>query len=136
MRQELKKKNRRALMALVEQLQEENEQLRAQLEQRQIRIDNAGSLAEAAVRLNSVMETAQAAADQYLLNIRAMEQAQKEACIQMEKESREKCRRMESLARRQADAYVQKVYDRLKEYTDTYDWKLVLPPYIDPPTEE
>lgn len=51
-------------------LQEENEALRQQLEERHIAVSEAGSIAEAAIALNGVMEAAQAAADQYLLEVR------------------------------------------------------------------
>ena len=43
---------------------------RQQLEERRIMTEEAGSIAEAAFRINRVFEAAQAAADQYLENIR------------------------------------------------------------------
>lgn len=46
------------------------EELTAQLEDRRIHIDNAGSIAEAALSLNHIFEAAQAAADQYLGEVR------------------------------------------------------------------
>ena len=42
------------------------------LEDRRILIEKSGSIAEAALRLNEVFEAAQAAADQYLENIREL----------------------------------------------------------------
>lgn len=53
-----------------EKLQEELEQVKAQLAERKINIEKAGSIAEAALALNGVFEAAQAAADQYLENLR------------------------------------------------------------------
>lgn len=50
-----------------ETLTAENQKLTAQLESRQLQITEAGSIAEAALRLNGVFEAAQAAADQYVL---------------------------------------------------------------------
>lgn len=53
-----------------EKLQEELEQVKAKLAEREIKIEKAGSIAEAALALNGVFEAAQAAADQYLENLR------------------------------------------------------------------
>ena len=54
-----------------EELDAQNQQLRRQLEQRQLHLAEAGSIAEAALRVNGVFEAAQAAADQYLLSVQA-----------------------------------------------------------------
>lgn len=70
---EMRRLRRADLLELLITLSKENEQLQAELEeakkqlaQRKIMIENAGSIAEAALRLNGVFEAAQAAADQYL----------------------------------------------------------------------
>ena len=47
------------------------DELRARLDDRSLQISEAGSIAEAALRINRVFEAAQAAADQYLDAIRA-----------------------------------------------------------------
>lgn len=49
-----------------QELEAENAKLHRQLNDRDIKIQKAGSIAEAAVSLNQVFEAAQAAADQYL----------------------------------------------------------------------
>ncbi len=54
----------------IEDLTTENRQLKKQLEDRRIRIANAGTMAEAAFALNGVFEAADAAVRQYLDNIR------------------------------------------------------------------
>lgn len=54
-----------------QQLEEQNAELRRRLEERSIRIEQAGSIAEAALSLNRVFESAQAAADQYLEEVQA-----------------------------------------------------------------
>lgn len=54
----------------VERLQTELETVKKQLNDRRIMEQEAGSIAEAALRLNKVFEAAQQAADQYLENIR------------------------------------------------------------------
>ena len=52
-------------------LREENDQLRTKLADRSLKMEKAGSLAEASLALNGVFEAAQAAADQYLTAIQA-----------------------------------------------------------------
>lgn len=76
---ELRKLKRSELLEmLIEQQKElievkkQLEEARAQLESRDIAISRAGSIAEAALQLNSVFEAAQKAADQYLENIRRL----------------------------------------------------------------
>ena len=74
---ELKKLSRAELLEMLlaqskekQRLEEELAEARKKLEDREIRIAESGSLAEAALKLNGVFEAAQAAADQYLENIR------------------------------------------------------------------
>ncbi len=51
-------------------LQKENEKLRSELNDKDIRIATSGSIAEAALSLNHIFEDAQAAADQYLSSVK------------------------------------------------------------------
>lgn len=53
-----------------EALRKEVENLRQQVRTREIKIHNAGSLADAALQLSSIFEAAQDAADLYLENLR------------------------------------------------------------------
>lgn len=76
---ELKKLTRMDLLELlheqskeIDRLQEEISNLEARLESKEIIISNAGSIAEAALRLNGIFEAAQAAAEQYLANIKRL----------------------------------------------------------------
>ena len=55
-----------ALKQSEDQLKAENADLTAKLEQRQIHLDSAGSIAQAALELNHVFEAAQAAATIWL----------------------------------------------------------------------
>lgn len=75
---ELRKMSRMELIEIIyalEQnetiLRQEKEQLEQQLKEREIRLAEAGSIAEAAIGLNKVFEAAQAAADQYLDSLKA-----------------------------------------------------------------
>ena len=77
--QELKKLRRSDLLELLIAQGKENEQLRArlaqaeaQLAERKVLLTKAGSIAEASLQLNGVFEAAQAAAEQYLENVRRL----------------------------------------------------------------
>ncbi|MDO4308177.1 MAG: DNA repair protein [Eubacteriales bacterium] len=54
----------------IQQLEAELAAAKAELADRRIRIENSGSIAEAALKLNGIFEAAQAAADQYLENVK------------------------------------------------------------------
>ena len=68
-----------------EQLERELEEARAALQSRDIFLEEAGSIAEAALRINGVFEAAQAAAQQYLDNIRRISGVQPETAAEPEK---------------------------------------------------
>ena len=105
---ELKKLNRRELLELllaqsrnVERLQAEVEDLKAQLASRKLALEDAGSIAEAALKLNHVFESAEAAAAQYLENIQEMTEKQAQIvaetetkCAAMVAETQAKCEQM------------------------------------------
>ena len=59
------------LQQQLEQCKGEIQQLKQAVEKKELDISNAGSLAEAVVSINGVMEAAQAAADQYVLSAKA-----------------------------------------------------------------
>lgn len=86
-KKKLKRMSRAGLLELLlaqtqetERLQEELAQAKAELEEKRIRIQNAGDLAQAMLAVNGVIESAQAAAKQYLDNIAAMEAETKIEC--------------------------------------------------------
>ena len=60
-----------ALKQSEDQLKAQNAALTAQLQDRQLRLESAGSIAQAALELNKVFEAAQAAADEYVASVRA-----------------------------------------------------------------
>lgn len=99
--QELKKLSRSDLLEMLIEQSKEVKELRkrlneaeAALESREIKIQQAGSLAEAALQLNGVFEAAQAACQQYTDNICALNQRQEEVCARMEAESEAKARKI------------------------------------------
>ena len=118
------------------------EEARAGLEKREIDIDEAGSIAMAALRLNGVFEAAQAASQQYIENIRSLSERQEAICArrdaenqaeqqrkiqetsakcaEMEYQSRRKCEDMEAEARRKSEAYWTEVSQRLQLFYDNH----------------
>lgn len=60
------------LQLQIDQLTEEKESLQKALEDKRLRINNVGSLAEAALEVNNFFRSAQDAAEQYLSEIEAM----------------------------------------------------------------
>ena len=68
----------------VQRLQQELEETKQKLEDRRLMEQEAGSIAEAALRINKVFEAAQQAADQYLENIRQHADRRENESIQHE----------------------------------------------------
>ena len=68
-----------------EQLERELDEARAALQSRDIFLEETGSIAEAALRINGVFEAAQAAAQQYLDNIRRISGVRPGAAAEPEK---------------------------------------------------
>ena len=132
------------LQMLIEQSEEvQNLQTKLQraevlLQQREIALTKAGSIAEAALQLNGVFEAAQAACDQYMENIRRHSEQQEAICKRieaehrlkvhqqltetqrkcalMEAETRQKCDNMTRAARLESQAYWDEVSHKLEEY--------------------
>lgn len=97
---DLKRLSRADLLQILIVLQEKNEELelqlksaQAQLNDRKILMANSGSIAEAALQLNGVFSAAEAAAEQYLLSIKAMKKNEETYCeilrMQAEQEANE-----------------------------------------------
>ena len=74
-----------------EELIQENQKLKTELEDKRIRMQEAGNLAEAVLGVNRIMETAQHTAEQYLEEIRMMRA-----------ETETECQRLLEQARREA----------------------------------
>lgn len=75
----LKKMSRKELLELLVFISKKNDELQKELNEtkellnnKQIIINEAGSIAEASLKLNDIFETAQKAADQYLESIKKM----------------------------------------------------------------
>ena len=82
---ELRKLNRQELLEILLEVTEENEELKGEIEtlrkklrSKAMMIENAGSLAEASLKISGVFERAQLAADVYLRNLKRMEKQMKQ----------------------------------------------------------
>ncbi len=138
---ELRKLSRLELIDLIYQLRQENDELEQRLsetskhlEEKAIVLKESGSIAEAALALNGVFDTAQRAADQYLLSVKsAHENTEKQIreaqqqCAQMLAEASAKAEkiisgaeteRLEKLAA--ADRECKKKYDQLVARANQY----------------
>ena len=107
---ELKRLTRADLLEMLIAQSEELRQAKARLKtaeaalaNRVIEIDNAGSIAEASLRLNGVFEAAQAACEQYTENIRLLSERSQLVCRRMEEESREQAERLLEQTRRRCE---------------------------------
>lgn len=111
---------------------------RNELKSRRIAIDEAGSIAEAALQINGIFEAAQASCEQYMENIRTLSDRQEAVCKRREEESiqsanvrlaeterrcaaleaqtKEKCEKMVAEAKAESSAYWDDVSRKLKAF--------------------
>ena len=108
---ELKRRSRGELLEVPHQQSKELERLRKQLDaaesalqNREIAITNAGSIAEAALQLNGVFTAAQDACQQYMENICHLSQNQERICAQRDAESQAEAKRIVEEARKESEA--------------------------------
>lgn len=107
---DLKKLSRADLLELLIQQSEEVEKLRAllaeaeeKLSQRELIMNEAGSIAEASLQLNGIFEAAQSASQQYLESIRLYSEYQKLVCEKREKQIKRDAERYIEDARRKGE---------------------------------
>ena len=120
---QLRKASRPDLLQLLLEEKRSNEALRAQLEQlqlqlesRQMRMNQAGSLAEAALKLSGIFDAADSACQYYTENIRTLSGRQEEICRKMEQETREKCDRMLEQAKQMTRVYWEEYKEKCGRY--------------------
>jgi len=132
---ELKRLNRSELLQMLLTQMEENralkselEEARAQLSSRKILLDNAGSIAEASLKINGVFEAAQRAAQEYLDNLQDLQARQEAATEQILSEARQEAEAARAAAdeysqttRAQVDAYWDRVFDKAQALLTAQD---------------
>lgn len=129
---ELKKLSRNDLLRLLleqskklQMLEEDYNAAVSELKNRKIVLENAGSIAEAALKLSGVFEAAQAACEQYTENIAVFDERQREiekaglekARLTVE-DARRKAAEIENEARINADNILKKAERESREYWD------------------
>ena len=124
---ELRRLSRTDLLELLLAQRKENEQLRclldqtqAQLADRTIKINNAGSIAEASMQLSGIFDAAQDSCQYYLDNIRQLSERQNVVCLQMEAETKEKCDRMVAEAELKAQQCWENCAMKIRQLVDSY----------------
>ena len=131
---ERKKLSRSQLLEMLLTQAQEVKQLRAdlelaqiKLESRQIQMTESGNIAEAALKLSGVFESAQSAADQYLQNISALSERTLENCQKMEEQTRQKSDEMVSTAEKDAAAFWDAIREKIRDpYLDNASWQEIL----------
>ena len=105
---ELKKLSRRELVDIIYQMKKNEEQLLEQiavleenLHDKRIRIEEAGSIAEAAAEITNVFSVAQTTADLYLQEIACMKEKNEKDCAKIIDEAKQEARRILSDAKTQ-----------------------------------
>lgn len=130
---ELQKKSRQDLLELLLEaekenvsLREENEALRSELEERQLRLGKIGSIAEASLVLNGVFEAAQASADQYVQNVKRICEEKAQQVLQSEDVVR-KARLEAKRIREETELTCQRMIQQAKTESDHY-WNMLQNP--------
>lgn len=125
---EIRRLGRTELVSMLQTQAEENKELRQRLEQaqaqldcREIPLDKAGTLAEAASQIGAIFESAQNDAAEYLENIKRFDEQSESICRQMEAEASEKAEQIRAEAdsysestRAQADQYLRQVTEKVQ----------------------
>ena len=118
-------------------LEKELETARGELANREIHLSEAGTLAEAALKVNGVLEAADKAGAQYVENLHRMHKDQEETarrllsttqeqCAIIENETRARCDDMIDRAKAESQAYWDEVYERIKQYSEAMESLKVL----------
>ena len=125
---ELRRLSRSDLLELLLAQRRENEQLRcildqtqAQLADRTVQINNAGSIAEASLQLSGIFNAAQDSCQYYLENIKLLSERQNQICQQMEQETQEKCDRMVAEAELKSQQCWENCSAKIKQLVDSFE---------------
>ena len=109
--------------------EKENESLRARvselegkLEDRSLKLKNIGSIAEASLSLNGVFEAAQAAADQYIAELKERCSALDKEIIQLREKTQAECAQLRRQAKEDAQKYWDDSYEKLKKVIDAHGY--------------
>lgn len=125
---ELRRLSRTDLLELLLAQRRENEQLRcildetqSQLADRTIKIDKAGSIAEASLQLSGIFTAAQDSCQYYLENVKLLSERQAKVCQQMEEETKEKCERMVAEAELKSQQCWENCSVKIRELVESFE---------------
>lgn len=111
-----------ALQTDYRNLEQEYKELQTEYERKEIIISNAGSIAEAAIQINGVLEAAQAAAEQYIHSVKAASEGAAHIISEAEakrerivSEAHEKIMMMDAAAGERADLFWMEVQNKTSE---------------------
>lgn len=128
---EIKKLSRTDLLQMLIDQGEEIEKLKAELEkaeeelrEREIKLSEAGSIAEAAIAINGVFEAAQAASVQYVESVKKLSERQDALARIKERETREKCDRQILETKEKCDAMIAKAERESRTYWEDVSRRL------------
>lgn len=130
----LKKLNRAELLELLisqmkenEALRAENDQLRREAESRMLDLESAGSIAEAALKVNGVFQAAETAAAQYLDNIKRMSELKENIGRRAAEKATCEAEKILQEARQEAQQIVSEAQAEAKRIKDEWDeyWEIV-----------
>ncbi len=127
---DLQKLTRQDLLELLLEAEKENDSLRAEVESlraevadKQLVISKVGSIAEASLLLNGVFTAAQAAADQYVMNVKRVCE-EKEERIRQSQDIVQKAELEAKQLREAAESISRRLIRQAKEESDRY-WDMV-----------
>lgn len=106
-----------ALRNKIMSLEEENDSLKEKINDRKIRIEKAGSLAEAALSINGIFDSAHAAAKQYLDNLEELYEREAETIGMKEDKARKASQEMLDDAVRKCDELTNSTEDKCSAMT-------------------
>ena len=105
-------KENEKLKETVSSLNTEKAELQKKLEDKSLKIRNAGSLAEASFLVNGVLESAQAAAQQYLDNLQELSKREEENCVKKEEAANEYAAKVIYEAQKERDSIHKNAIDK------------------------
>jgi hypothetical protein len=125
---ELRKLSRTDLLELLLAQRRENEQLRCLLDQaeakladRTLKINNAGSIAEASLQLSGIFTAAQDSCQCYMDNIKLLSERQSAICQQMEEETKERCDQMVAEAEMKSQQCWENCSAKIRQLAESYE---------------
>jgi len=131
MSKRLQKLNRRELLEILVEQSEKIETLERQLadaaaalKDKKIAITESGSIAEAALKLNAVFQSADNAVSQYMENIEKLSGAQEKICAQREAESQRKASAIIAEAKRKSETMIAEAKQQSQAYWDEVNMKV------------